>query len=191
MLAHSGRLNIELVVTIAAVAAIIGDNTGYLIGRTGGRRLLERPGFAQYYRHQILEKGERFFDRHGSKVVFLGRWVAGVRITAAWLAGANRMPWPTFLFWNALGGVAWAVNVGAAAYLLGPVVGGGPANTRRGCRYRGRVPRGGRGRLALAQPQGCPRRAIASDRRETRRTSVTTWSPTTLLALSGPGPRST
>jgi len=123
VLAQSGRLNIELVITIAALAAIVGDNMGYLIGRSGGRRLLERPGFAQHHRRQILEKGERFFDRHGSKAVFLGRWVAGLRITAAWLAGANRMPWPTFLFWNALGGVAWAVSVGAAAYLLGPVVG--------------------------------------------------------------------
>jgi membrane-associated protein len=123
VLAHSGRLHIELVIAIAALAAVVGDNMGYLIGPTGGRRLLERPGFAQHQRHQILEWGDWFFARHGSKAVFLGRWFAGLRITAAWLAGANRMPWPTFLFWNALGGVAWAVSVGAAAYLLGPVVG--------------------------------------------------------------------
>ena len=52
--------------------------------------------------------------------MFLGRWFAGLRIAAAWLAGINHMPWRTFLFWNALGGVAWALSVGLLAYLLGP-----------------------------------------------------------------------
>jgi membrane-associated protein len=52
--------------------------------------------------------------------VFLGRWVAGLRIAAAWLAGINRMPWPIFAFWNALGGIAWATSVGLLAYFLGP-----------------------------------------------------------------------
>jgi membrane-associated protein len=52
--------------------------------------------------------------------VFLGRWVAGLRIAAAWLAGINRMPWRRFLFWNALGGIAWATSVGLLAYYLGP-----------------------------------------------------------------------
>jgi hypothetical protein len=51
--------------------------------------------------------------------VFLGRWVAGLRIAAAWLAGINRMHWLTFFFWNALGGIAWATSVGLAAYYLG------------------------------------------------------------------------
>src|SRR5919204_541032 len=59
--------------------------------------------------------------RHGPKAVFLGRWIALLRIAAAWLAGVNRMPWRTFLVWNALGGVAWATSVGLAAYLVGPV----------------------------------------------------------------------
>jgi membrane-associated protein len=52
--------------------------------------------------------------------VFLGRWVVALRIAAAWLAGINRMPWPVFAFWNALGGIAWATSVGLLAYLLGP-----------------------------------------------------------------------
>jgi membrane protein DedA with SNARE-associated domain len=52
--------------------------------------------------------------------VFLGRWFAGLRIAAAWLAGINRMPWHVFLFWNALGGIAWATSVGLLAYYLGP-----------------------------------------------------------------------
>ncbi len=120
VLAHRGEFDIELVILLAALAAIAGDNLGYLIGRVGGRRLLERPGFLEKHRHAILVKGEPFFAKHGPKAVFLGRWIAGLRIAAAWLAGINRMPWPLFLFWNALGGIAWATTVGLLAYLLGP-----------------------------------------------------------------------
>jgi membrane protein DedA with SNARE-associated domain len=119
ILAHDGKLQIELVIAIAAVAAIVGDNGGYLIGRKGGRPLLEKPGPLLERRQAILTKGEPFFARHGPRAVFLGRWVAGLRIAAAWLAGINRMPWPTFLFWNALGGIAWATSVGLASYYLG------------------------------------------------------------------------
>ncbi len=122
LLAHDGQLNIALVIAIAAVAAIAGDNVGYLIGRHGGRRLLERPGLGEKHRLAIIAKGEPFFERHGPKAVFLGRWVAGLRIAAAWLAGITHMRWRTFFFWNALGGIAWAASVGLAAYLAGSVV---------------------------------------------------------------------
>ena len=96
-----------------------GDNVGYLIGRAG-RRLLERPGPLEDHRRAVLRHGEPFFAKHGPKAVFLARWVVGVRLAAAWLAGINRMHWLTFAFWNALGGIAWATTVGLAAYLLGP-----------------------------------------------------------------------
>jgi len=120
ILANHGQFHIWLVIVVAAAAAIVGDNVGYLIGRTGGRRLLERPGFMEKHRREILNKGEPFFAKHGPKAVFLGRWVAGLRIAAAWLAGINRMPWRVFAFWNALGGIAWATSVGLLAYYLGP-----------------------------------------------------------------------
>jgi undecaprenyl-diphosphatase len=120
VLASHGDVKIELVIAIAATASIIGDNIGYAIGRTGGRRLLERPGFLEHHRRRVLEHGEPFFAKHGAKAVFLGRWVAGLRIAAAWLAGINRMAWKRFLFWNALGGITWALSVGLLAYWLGP-----------------------------------------------------------------------
>jgi membrane protein DedA with SNARE-associated domain len=110
------------VIVVAAAAAIAGDNIGYLIGLKGGRALLLRPGPLEQRRKRFLEQGEPFFERHGPKAVFLGRWIAGLRIAAAWLAGINRMRWPVFLFWNALGGIAWATSVGLLAYLLGPTV---------------------------------------------------------------------
>jgi undecaprenyl-diphosphatase len=120
VLARRGQFNITAVIAVAAAAAIVGDNIGYVIGRVGGRRLLEHPGPLEAHRRTVLEKGEPFFARHGAKAVFLGRWFAGLRIAAAWLAGVNRMHWPVFMFWNALGGIAWATSVGLAAYALGP-----------------------------------------------------------------------
>src|ERR687889_1546230 len=119
VLAAGGHLSIEAVIAVAAAAAILGDNVGFLLGRKLGRRVLLASGPLQRPRRRIVEMGEPFFERHGPKAVFLGRWVTGLRITSAWLAGVNRMAWPTFLFWNALGGILWATSVGLLAYFLG------------------------------------------------------------------------
>jgi membrane protein DedA with SNARE-associated domain len=119
IVASRGRLHIEEVIVVAAAAAILGDNVGFAIGRKLGRRALIAPGPLLRHRRQVIVVGEPFFDRHGPKAVFLGRWVTGLRITAAWMAGVTRMPWPTFLFWNALGGIAWATSIGLLAYFVG------------------------------------------------------------------------
>jgi membrane-associated protein len=121
LLAHDGQMSIVVLVALAAAAAIIGDNVGFAIGRKGGRRLFARPGPFHDHRLKVLEHGEPFFARHGPKAVFLGRWVSGLRIASAWLAGMNKMEWPTFLFWNALGGIAWAASIGLGVYFLGHV----------------------------------------------------------------------
>jgi membrane-associated protein len=119
VLASQGRLSLPLVVAVAATAAILGDNIGYLIGRRGLRRLLDRSGRWSAHRQRLVARGEAFFARHGSAAVFFGRWLPGLRVVASWLAGANRMRWRRFLLWNALGGIAWASTVGTAAYLIG------------------------------------------------------------------------
>jgi membrane protein DedA with SNARE-associated domain len=115
---HQG-LTIEVVIAVAALGAIVGDNIGYVLGRRAGRHLLTRPGRWEARRRRFLTQGEAFFERHGSKAVFLARWIPGLRVVGSWLAGANHMHWRTFVFWNALGGIAWAASVGLAAYLLG------------------------------------------------------------------------
>jgi len=124
VLASEGTLDITLVIALAATAAITGDNIGYLIGRKGGRWLLQRPGRFHYQRMQVLLTGEPFFERHGPKAVFLGRFVLGLRVWASWLAGISRMHWRSFALWNALGGICWATAVGVAGYLLGRSAGG-------------------------------------------------------------------
>jgi membrane-associated protein len=119
ILASQGQLKIELVIALAAAAAIVGDNIGYLIGKKGGRWLLERPGRFHRQRLAVLQSGEPFFERHGPKAVFFGRFLLGLRVWASWLAGATRMPWRSFAFWNACGGITWATAVGLLAYFLG------------------------------------------------------------------------
>jgi membrane protein DedA with SNARE-associated domain len=119
LLAHGGELSIVLVIAVAATAAVAGDNGGYLIGRRLGRRALERSGPFERHRREALQRGDRFFARHGAKAVFLGRWITGLRIWASWLAGITRLPWPKFLLYNALGGICWAISVGLAGYYAG------------------------------------------------------------------------
>jgi membrane-associated protein len=124
VLASGGKLQIELVIGLAAAAAIVGDNIGYVIGRKGGRWILERPGRFETQRRQVLITGEPFFERHGPKAVFFGRFFLGLRVWASWLAGATHMPWRSFVLWNALGGIVWATAIGLIAYFLGQSAGG-------------------------------------------------------------------
>jgi len=123
ILASQGKFDIVLVIVFAAVGAIVGDNIGYLIGRKGGRWLLERPGPFRRQRREVLAVGEPFFERHGPKAVFFGRFLLGLRTWASWLAGATRMHWRVFAVWNAAGGICWATAVGLIAYELGSSAG--------------------------------------------------------------------
>jgi membrane protein DedA with SNARE-associated domain len=119
VLASQGNLKIVPVIVLAAAGAIIGDNIGYVIGRKGGRWILERPGRFHRQRREVLRIGEPFFERHGPKAVFFGRFLLGLRVWASWLAGATRMHWRSFVLWNALGGITWATAIGLIAYFLG------------------------------------------------------------------------
>jgi membrane protein DedA with SNARE-associated domain len=122
VLAGQGQLSLPFVIVVAAGAAILGDNIGYLLGRRGLRSAFDRPSAPR--RQRLFALGEGFFERHGSAAVFFGRWLPGLRIAAAWLAGASAMPWMRFFFWNALGGILWAASIGTVAYFLGQQVSG-------------------------------------------------------------------
>jgi membrane-associated protein len=119
ILASQGKLQIWLVILIGVASAIAGDNCGYLLGRRLGREVLEAPGPFHKRRVRLIRAGDRFFERHGPKAVFVARWIALVRFAAAWLAGINRMPFKQFFFWNALGGITWGVTYGLVGYYGG------------------------------------------------------------------------
>ena len=125
ILSQSGQqhhFSIEAVIAVAAFAAIVGDNVGYALGRFGGRALLERWGPAARYADRALPPAEKFFEKHGGKSVFFGRFVAVLRVTVAWLAGITHMPWWRFFLYNAAGGIVWATGIGLLAYWAGKAV---------------------------------------------------------------------
>jgi membrane protein DedA with SNARE-associated domain len=119
VLAARGDMDIVAVIAVAAIAAIVGDNIGYWAGRLGGRKLLQRWGPLERHASRVLPWSERFFERHGGKTIFLGRFIAVLRVTAAWVAGISKMHWWLFFLWNAAGGIVWAVTVGLVAYYAG------------------------------------------------------------------------
>jgi membrane protein DedA with SNARE-associated domain len=119
ILASKGHYSIEAVIAVGAAAAITGDNTGYWLGRLGGRRLLHRLPLIRNAVERLLPRAERFFHRHGAKTVFVARFIAILRITAAWMAGISHMHWKRFFLFNAAGGILWATAVGLIAFVFG------------------------------------------------------------------------
>ncbi len=113
------KLQIPFVIVCAALGAIIGDNIGYTVGRTGGYAFIRRFGRYLFLKQEHLEKAERFFAKHGDKTVFFGRFIAVLRAWAAFLAGLNRMRWPSFLIYNAAGGIVWATIYGCLGFYAG------------------------------------------------------------------------
>lgn len=120
LLARNGQLSLPAVIAVGAVAAITGDNLGYWLGRRGGRAALTRRGPLARHRRRAVERAEQFFNRYGAVTIFFGRWVTGVRVVAAVVAGATRMPWRRFLVYNTLGAVTWSVTIAGIAALTGP-----------------------------------------------------------------------
>jgi membrane protein DedA with SNARE-associated domain len=117
--AGHGTLNIGGVIACAAMAAIVGDNAGYWVGREFGFPLIYKYGSRIGVDEGRLKVAQYLFLRHGGKIVFFGRFVAILRAFAAFLAGVNRLPWPRFLLFNALGGVVWATLFGLGGFFLG------------------------------------------------------------------------
>src|SRR5580765_243678 len=117
-LAHFGQLSLGRVIATAIAAAILGDNLGFFIGRHGGRGIAERHGWRIGLTPDRLREFDRFFQRHGPKTVFAARFITGLRVVGALLAGGSGMKWPQFLFFNATGAVVWCTAVAVAGYSL-------------------------------------------------------------------------
>ncbi|MBM9509662.1 DedA family protein [Actinacidiphila acididurans] len=117
--AGAGQLNIVAVIAIGIIAAIIGDNIGYLIGRTGGQALVLRYGKYIFLTPERFAKAEQFFTRHGGKVVTIARFVEGLRQANGIIAGTTAMPWRRFLAFNALGAALWVGLWAGLGYAAG------------------------------------------------------------------------
>jgi len=117
--AAAGHLSIAGVIASAAVGAILGDAGAYWIGRTGGLALVRRYGRLFRIDDARLERARRFFQRHGGKTVFLGRFVSLLRMLAALMAGVTRMPYGRFAAFNVAGGICWSLLFGGLGYAFG------------------------------------------------------------------------
>ncbi|KRE42580.1 DedA family protein [Knoellia sp. Soil729] len=115
--AKLGHVSLAAVLATVIVCAIVGDSVGYEVGRHLGPRILSWRILAK--RKQGLDRAQDFLARRGGAAVFLGRWTAFFRAVMPALAGTAKMPYPTFLAWNAAGGVLWGATVVTAGYLAG------------------------------------------------------------------------
>jgi membrane-associated protein len=117
------QLHLPWIILTGTLAATLGDNLGYSIGRRGGRPLLDRYLHVFHLRRQTVEnaikKGEELFRRHGDLTIFFARFVAGMRIIAGPLAGVLRMPWGKFVLFNFLGAATWVTVIATVGYQFG------------------------------------------------------------------------
>jgi membrane protein DedA with SNARE-associated domain len=119
--AIDNHLSLPIVIACAALGAILGDNIGFYVGRTGGKAFIDRYGHYIHLKPEHLARAEKFFTRHGDKTVFFGRFVAVLRAWAAFIAGVNQMRWGTFFIYNASGGIIWAIVYGLLGYYAGRI----------------------------------------------------------------------
>ncbi len=115
----TGALDIRLVCALGAAGALLGANLGYAIGHFGGRPLVERMGGLLRVGPSHFGRSELFFARYGGLTILFARFVLGLRMWASVMAGMSRMPFWTFQLYSAVGGLAWALVVGAAGFALG------------------------------------------------------------------------
>jgi membrane protein DedA with SNARE-associated domain len=113
------ELQLSSIIIVGTVAATLGDNLGYAVGRRGGRPLLERYRDLLCIRPATLERGDRLFAQYGAVAVFFARFVFGLRIVGGPLAGVLRMSWKKFLLFNFLGASLWVTAVATVGYLFG------------------------------------------------------------------------
>jgi membrane protein DedA with SNARE-associated domain len=112
-------LSLKAVILVAFVSAVVGDNFGYMLGRTGGRQVLLRAAGSSRWLRWRYTRFKSFFDAHGNKTIFLARFIAGLRFIAGPMAGALQMPFWRFFGWNVSGAAVWCVIVAYLGFFLG------------------------------------------------------------------------
>src|SRR5256714_7146297 len=117
--ASTGVFRVPLVMLVAATGAVIGDNIGFAIGHHFGRGFLLKVGRFFFLTPKRFEHMENYFKSHGNKTILVARFITGLRVFAALLAGASKMPWRVFVVYNVAGAVLWSVVITMLGYLFG------------------------------------------------------------------------
>src|SRR5689334_15882673 len=120
VVAGAGQLNIVLVNVVLACAAMLGDSTGYLLGRKTGPRIFSRPD-SRLFKQEYITRTKHFYDRYGGKTIILARFVPIVRTFAAFVAGVGQMPYLRFLPFSICGGIGWVFLMTMLGYELGSI----------------------------------------------------------------------
>ncbi len=121
LFAAQGTLSLPVILVGCFVAAVAGDQVGYLFGKRVGPALFRRPD-SRFFRQEYVERAQQFFGRYGAKTIVLARFVPIVRTFAPILAGVGRMPYRTFVTFNVVGGLLWAIGVTLLGYALGEMI---------------------------------------------------------------------
>src|SRR5712692_7186273 len=120
VVAFTGDLNIFIVNLVLMAAAMMGDSTGYLIGRTTGPRLFSRPN-SRLFRREYVTRTQRFYEKHGGKTIIYARFIPIIRTFASFVAGVARMPYLRFLPFSVCGATGWVACMTVLGYKLGKV----------------------------------------------------------------------
>jgi membrane protein DedA with SNARE-associated domain len=112
-------LSLPFVILTGVIAATLGDNIGFTIGHYGGRPLLNRYQRFFHISDEVVHRGERLMEKHGAPIIFVARFIFGLRVVAGPLAGVLRMHWAMFALYNFLGAALWVTVIASAGYLFG------------------------------------------------------------------------
>jgi membrane-associated protein len=124
LFASQGKFGLSLPVVLIGcfLAAVAGDQVGYMFGRRVGPSLFSRPN-SRLFKQEYVQRADEFFEHHGPKTILLARFVPVVRTFAPILAGVGSMKYRTFVVYNVIGGLLWAVGVTSLGALLGDSIG--------------------------------------------------------------------
>ncbi|MBI3559567.1 VTT domain-containing protein [Candidatus Gottesmanbacteria bacterium] len=120
-LASQGFINIWILAIGSFIAAVVGDSVGYSLGHRLGKRLFQRENSLLFHKDNLL-KAKAFYEKHGGKTIILARFMPIIRTFAPIVAGMGDMHYQTFLSFNLIGGLFWAVGISVAGYTLGNVI---------------------------------------------------------------------
>lgn len=120
VVAGAGKLNIVAMIVMLAVASIMGDGIGFLLGSTFGYSLFKNEK-SKIFRREYLDRTHKFYEQHGGKTIIYAKFVPIIRTFAAFIAGVARMNYSRFLAFNVIGAVGWVTSMITLGYLLGGI----------------------------------------------------------------------
>lgn len=118
VVAGAGSLDVFTIIALLSVAAIVGDQVGYMLGKSTGSRIFDRPD-SRFFKQDYLRQTQAFYDKHGGKTLIYARFVPIVRTFAPFMAGVAKMPYGRFVAYNIFGGIGWVVLMILSGYFLG------------------------------------------------------------------------